>query len=104
VHRRRRGRYGRRSASTATAPDRVERDFTATGPNQLWVVDVTYLRSWEGFVSLAVVVDAFRRKVVGGAMADHLRTELVLDAVGMAITARKPPVATAGRPSPEARP
>jgi putative transposase len=94
VHRRRRGKYGRRASSTATAPDRVERDFTATGPNQLWVADISYLRSWEGFVYLAVVVDAFSRKVVGWAMADHLRTELVLDAVGMAITTRKPPAGT----------
>ncbi len=90
IHRRRRGKYGRRAASTATAPDRVERNFTATAPNQLWVADITYLRTWEGFVYLAIVVDAFSRKVVGWAMADHLRTELVLDAVGMAITTREP--------------
>ena len=94
VHRRRRGKYGRRAASTATAPDRVERDFTAAAPNQLWVADITYLRTWEGFVYLAVVVDAFSRRVVGWAMADHLRTELVLDAVGMAITTRKPAAGT----------
>jgi transposase InsO family protein len=94
VHRRRRGKYGRRSLSTATAPDRVERNFTAADPNQLWVADITYLRSWEGFVYLAVVVDAYSRKVVGWAMADHLRTELVLDAVGMAITSRKPAAGT----------
>src|SRR3954466_7671706 len=95
VHRRRRGKFGRRSVSTATAPDRVERDFTAAAPNELWVADISYLRSWEGFVYLAIVVDAFSRKVVGWAMADHLRTELVLDAVGMAITTRKPPAGTA---------
>ena len=65
VHRRRRGKYGRRTSSTATAPDLVERDFTATGPNQLWVADISYLRTREGFVYLAVVVDAFSRKVVG---------------------------------------
>jgi putative transposase len=94
IHRRRRGKYGRRSSSTATAPDRVERNFTTTAANQLWVADISYLRSWEGFVYLAVVVDAFSRRVVGWAMADHLRTELVLDAVGMAITARKPPAGT----------
>ena len=94
VHRRRRGKYGRRAVSTATAPDRVERNFTAAGPNELWVADISYLRSWEGFVYLAVVVDAFSRKVVGWAMADHLRTELVLDAVGMAITTRRPAVGT----------
>lgn len=94
VHRRRRGKYGRRSVSTATAPDLVERNFTAAAPNQLWVADISYLRSWEGFVYPAVVVDAFSRKVIGWAMADHLRTELVLDAVGMAITTRKPPAGT----------
>jgi putative transposase len=94
AHRRRRGKYGRRSASTATAPDRVARDFTANAPNELWVADISYLRSWEGLVYLAVIVDAFSRKVVGWAMADHLRTELVLDAVGMAITSRKPPAGT----------
>ncbi|WP_188537612.1 DDE-type integrase/transposase/recombinase [Kocuria dechangensis] len=47
----------------------------------MWVADITYLRSWEGFLYLAVVIDACSRKVVGWAMADHLRTELVLDAV-----------------------
>jgi putative transposase len=76
------------------APDRVERNFAANAPNQLWVADISYLRSWEGFVYLAVVVDAFSRKVVGWAMANHLRTELVLDAVGMAITTRKPAAGT----------
>lgn len=108
VHRRRRGKYGRRNVSTATAPDRVERNFTAAAPNQLWVADIDYLRSWEGFVYLArswegfvylaVVVDAYSRKVVGWAMADHLRTELVLDAVGMAITTRKPADGTVHHP------
>ncbi|GAB3364448.1 hypothetical protein GCM10027300_39420 [Modestobacter lapidis] len=48
IHRRRRGKYGRRAGSTATAPDRVQRNFTAAAPNQLWVADITYLRSWEG--------------------------------------------------------
>jgi putative transposase len=61
AHRRRRGKYGRRTASIATAPDRVERNFTAIAPNQLWVADISYLRSWEGLVYLAVVVDAFSR-------------------------------------------
>lgn len=90
AHRRHRGKYGRRSHSTATAPDLVERQFTASAPNKLCVADITYLRSWEGFLYLAVVIDACSRKVVGWAMADHLRTELVLDAVGMAIFNRKP--------------
>jgi len=90
AHRRRRGKYGRRTASTATAPDLVAWQFSAPAPNRLWVADITYLRTWEGFLYLAVVVDAFSRRVVGWAMADHLRTELVLDAVGMAIFARRP--------------
>ncbi len=90
IHRRRRGKYGRRTASTATAADLVERNFTAPAPDQLWVADITYLRTWEGFLYLAVVIDACTRKVVGWAMADHLRTELVLDAVGMALFGRKP--------------
>jgi putative transposase len=56
----------------------------------LWVADISYLRTWEGFLYLAVVVDAYSRRVVGWAMADHLRTELILDAVGMAIQHRRP--------------
>jgi len=90
IHRRRRGKYGRRTVSTATAADLVERRFTAPVPDQLWVADITYLRSWEGFLYLAVLVDACSRRVVGWAMADHLRTELVLDAVGMALFTRRP--------------
>ncbi|WP_136519908.1 IS3 family transposase [Cellulomonas telluris] len=90
AHRRRRGKYGRRAVSTATAPDLVARQFTAPEPNRLWVADITYLRTGEGFVYLALVVDAYSRRMVGWAMADHLRTELVLDAVGMAIFTRRP--------------
>ncbi|WP_255472711.1 IS3 family transposase [Quadrisphaera setariae] len=90
AHRRRRGKYGKRSVTTATAPDLVERHFTAEAPDRLWVADITYLRIWEGFLYLAVVVDAFSRRIVGWAMADHLRTELILDAVGMAIQRRRP--------------
>jgi putative transposase len=65
VHRRRRGKYGKKTGSTATAPDLVQREFTATAPDRLWVADITYLRSWEGFVYLAAALDAFNRKVVG---------------------------------------
>ncbi len=90
IHRRRRGKYGRRTRSTATAADLEERNFTAAAPDRLWVADITYLRTWEGFLHLAVVIDACTRRVVGWAMADHLRTELVLDAVGMALFARRP--------------
>ncbi len=71
-------------------PDLVERDFTATAPDQLWVADITYVPTWSGFVFLAVVLDVFSRKIVGRSMASHLRTELVLDALNMAITTREP--------------
>ncbi|MFI7217959.1 IS3 family transposase [Micromonospora maritima] len=90
AHRRRRGKPRRKAASTATAPDLVQRQFTTTAPNRLWVADISYLRTWEGFLYLAVVVDTYSRRVVGWAMADHLRTELILDAVGMAIQHRRP--------------
>lgn len=91
AHRRRKGKGGRRRRpDVAPAPDLVDRNFTVDGPDQLWVADISYLRTWEGFLYLAVVIDAFSRKVVGWAMADHLRTELVLDAFGMALFTRKP--------------
>jgi putative transposase len=60
------------------------RAFTAAGPNQLWVADITYIATWAGFLYLAVVLDAWSRRVVGWAMTTHLRTELVLDALNMA--------------------
>ena len=72
------------------APDLVDRDFSASGPNRLWVADVTYVPTWTGFVFLAVVLDAFSRRIVGWAMATHLRTELVLDALDMALSQRRP--------------
>jgi putative transposase len=90
AHRRRRGKRARASDCPAPAPDRVGRQFTVAEPDRLWVADITYLRSWEGFLYLAVVMDACSRRVVGWAMATHLRRELVLDAVGMAIFTRKP--------------
>ena len=72
------------------APDLVQRNFTASHPNELWVADITYIRTWDGFLYLAVVVDAWSRRVVGWAMALHLRTELVLEALQMAIRQRRP--------------
>ncbi len=72
------------------APDLVERDFTAPGPDRLWVADITYIATWAGFLFLSVVLDAWSRKVVGWAMATHLRTELVLDALNMALWQRRP--------------
>jgi putative transposase len=75
------------------APDRVERSFTAEAPNRLYVGDITYIPTWEGFLYLATVLDVFSRRVVGWAMADHLRTELVLEALEMALEQRRPEAA-----------
>src|SRR4051794_31849517 len=70
--------------------DLVQRDFTARGPNQLWVGDLTYLRCWEGVVFFAFILDAYSRRIVGWQFATHMRTELVLDALRMAIHQRGP--------------
>jgi putative transposase len=72
------------------APDLVDRDFSATGPNQLWVADITFVPTAVGFLYLAVVLDAWSRRIVGWAMANHLRTDLVLSALEMAINQRRP--------------
>jgi len=74
----------------AAAPDLVGRNFSTETPDKLWVADITYVRSREGFVYLAFILDACSRKVVGWSMATHLRTELVVDALRMAIARRKP--------------
>ena len=88
---RRRGvRTTRADRGHRAAPDRVERRFWADGPDRLWVADITYVPTWTGFVYLAVVLDVFSRKVVGWAMAHHLRTELVLAALNMALGQRHP--------------
>ena len=79
-----------RDRDAKPAPDLVERRFTADAPNQLWVADITYVPTWSGFLYLAVVLDVFSRRVVGWAMADHMRKELVIDALDMAIFRRKP--------------
>ena len=68
----------------------VDRDFSAAGPNRLWVADITYVPTVAGFLYLAVVLDAWSRKIVGWAMANHLRAELVLDAMEMAVGQRRP--------------
>lgn len=72
------------------SPDLVDRDFTVEGPDRLWVADITYVPTWAGFLFLSVVLDAWSRKVIGWAMATHLRTELVLDALNMALAQRRP--------------
>jgi len=88
----RRKRYGttQRQADARPAPDLVERDFSTNGPNKLWVADITYVASWSGWLYLAVVLDAWSRRVVGWAMDTHLRTQLVLDALTMAVRQRRP--------------
>jgi putative transposase len=90
VSRRRGVRTTVRSDHQAPAPDLVDRVFRASGPNQLWVADITYIATWNGFLYLAVVLDVWSRRVVGWAMATHLRTELVLAALEMAIVQRRP--------------
>jgi putative transposase len=72
------------------APDLVNRNFVASAPNCVWVADITYIPTWAGFLYLAVVLDTFSRRIVGWAMATHLRTELVLEALNMAIGQRRP--------------
>jgi putative transposase len=72
------------------ATDLVERQFRPTAPKVLWVADITYLRTWEGWLYLAAVQDAFSRRVVGWSMADHMRSDLVVDALNMAIARRRP--------------
>jgi transposase InsO family protein len=90
VHRRRRRGLTRRDPQATPAPDLVERQFRPAGPDRLWVADITQQRTGEGWWYLAVVLDAFSRRIVGWSMADHLRTELVLDALDMAISQRDP--------------
>jgi putative transposase len=79
-----------RDKDVRPAPDLVEREFTATAPNQLWVADITYVPTWAGFLYLAVVLDVFSRRIVGWAMDTHLKAELVIDALNMAVGQRQP--------------
>ena len=73
------------------APDLIGRDFTAAGPNQRWCGDITYVKTWDGWAYVATVIDLHSRAVVGFAVADHMRTDLVTAALDMAIAARRPP-------------
>jgi putative transposase len=88
--RRKRGRTTIRVPGVRVADDLVERRFRPDAPNVLWVADITYLRSWEGWVYLAAVQDAYSRMIVGWSMADHMRSELVVDALQMAVARRRP--------------
>jgi putative transposase len=74
----------------ARRPDLVQRDFAAAAPNELWVADLTYLRCWDGLVFFAFVLDAYSRMIVGWQLAGHMRTDLVLDALRMALHLREP--------------
>ena len=87
----RRGKPWRTTRPDAAArrPDLVDRDFSATGPDQLWVADLTYLRCWEGVVFFAFIIDAYSRRIVGWQFASHMRTTLVLDALRMALARRR---------------
>jgi putative transposase len=86
----RKRRTTRRDRHAVPAPDLVRRNFSATGPNLLWTADITYVNTEEGFLHLAFVLDVHSRRIVGWSMADHLRTELVVDALEMAVWRRKP--------------
>lgn len=90
VSRRRRFSTTVRDHQARQAPDLVERNFAVDRGDRLWVADITYIPTWSGFLYLAVVLDAWSRRVVGWSMATHLRTELVLDALNMALWRRRP--------------
>ncbi len=87
---RRRGRTTLRVPGVRVADDLVDRRFSREGPNRLWVADITYLSTWEGWLYLAAVQDAFSRRIVGWAMAEHMRSELVVEALEMAVHRRRP--------------
>ncbi len=89
VSRRRKTRTTLRGQDSRPAPDLVERNFQVSRPNRLWVADITYVPSWAGFVYLAVVVDAFSRRVVGWSLRNDLKTRLVTDALQMALQERE---------------
>jgi putative transposase len=90
VSRRKGPRTTIRDREAQVIPDLVKRNFLVTASNRLWVADITYIPTWAGFLYLAVVMDAFSRRIVGWAMETHLRTELVLDALNMALWQRRP--------------
>ena len=90
VSRRKAPRTTQRKPGARPAPDLVQRNFTASAPNRLWVADITFVATWAGWLYLAVVVDAWSRKVVGWAMSTQLHTALVMDALHMAVQQRRP--------------
>jgi putative transposase len=87
---RKRGRTTIRVPGVRVCEDLVDRAFLAAAPDRLWVADITYLRTWEGWLYLVAVQDIYSRRIVGWSMADHMRAELVTDALQMALTHRRP--------------
>jgi putative transposase len=87
---RKRGRTTVRVPGVRVCEDLVDRAFLAAAPDRLWVADITYLRTWEGWLYLVAVQDVFSRRIVGWAMDSHMRTELVADALQMALARRRP--------------
>ena len=79
-----------RVPGVTVAEDLLDRQFAAGAPNRCWVADITYLRTWEGWLYLVAVQDLYSRRIVGWSMADHMRTELVSDALQMALARRRP--------------
>ncbi|MGF6813158.1 transposase InsO family protein [Paraburkholderia sp. Clong3] len=106
VSRRRWHSTTRRRPDARPAPDLVQRHFSASAPDRLWVADATYVPTGEGFLYLAVVLDVFSRRIVGWAMSNHLYTELMLRALDMALLQRPgrsvetPPLMVAQIPPP----
>ena len=90
ISRRKRPTTTRRVSSVRPAPDLVEREFTADGPDRLWVADITYVPTLAGFLYLAIVLDVFSRRIVGWAMDSSMATDLVVGALEMAIAQRRP--------------
>lgn len=90
VTRRRKGKTTIRGVVEEQASDLVDRNFDVDGPDQLWVADITYVPTWAGFLYVAVVLDAWSRRIVGWSMSTTLATDVVLDALNMAVAQRKP--------------
>jgi putative transposase len=88
--RRKRGRTTISVPGVRVADDLVQRQFRPADANQLWIADITYLRTWQGWLYLAAVQDAYSRAIVGWSMGDHMRKELVIDALQMAVARRRP--------------
>jgi putative transposase len=86
----RKKRTTRRDPYATPAADLVKRNFAAAAPDRIWTADITYVHTQEGFVYLAFILDVYSRRVVGWSMANHLRAELVVDALEMALWRRKP--------------